>query len=481
MEEIILASSSLSSLFSPLASALFSNGSLSSSKLSNTAYANDGKGMDKNNPKVTVEGSTPTYNTDQTTKKIKVLILGGGFAGVEVLRRLEKEFHKMESVEITLISRDNFLLFTPMLPEAAVGEVDARHIATPIRDFSKSESTRFIEAEIQEIDLRDKHVTVTVPNIDDSDDEYGNNFDKDKKKTPEFSSSPGMYYRILTYDYLVISLGSTTKFYGMKDIEENAFTMKTIEDALILRNHILSMLEKAELEYDNVQLRRSLLTFVVVGGGFSGVETVGEVNDFVRDSISEYYPRLDANKDVRIILVNSHEEILPETSRELGKYALQKIKDKGIEFIPNAHATGATKGTVKLNDETVIPTHTVVWTAGVTPDQLVANLPCDHEKGRIKTDSYLEVQGYPGVFAIGDCASVLDPHTGKPYPPTAQIALREAQTAAANLASIIKNKGKKMESFSYKNKGFMAEIGKRTAVANVFGRNLHGLLAWMLW
>ncbi len=425
---------------------------------------------------------TPTYQPEDPIKKISVLILGGGFAGVESLRHLQKEFENIESIEVTLISKDNFLLFTPMLPEAAVGEVDARHIATPIRAFCKSSNVKFLQAEVQEIDLLDKHVTIAVPANDNISNNDQNNSDQNDSERNQHAISPhGIYHRILRYDYLIIALGSTTKFYGMSDVEQYSFTIKSLADAMILRNHIINMLEKAELEYEDEQLRKRLLTFIVVGGGFSGVETVGEVNDFVRDSIKQYYRGIDSEKDVRVVLVNTHEQILPETSEELGKYALQKLKEKGIEFIPNVHASGATIDSIKLNDGKVIPTCTIVWTAGVTPDQLIKDLPCEHEKGRIKTDSYLEVEGHPGVFAIGDCASVVDAHTGKPYPPTAQIALRQARVAAANLLSIIKNNGKKMESFTYKNKGFMAEIGKRTAVANIMGRNLHGTIAWMLW
>ena len=438
--------------------------------------------MPEDNP-LKLADITPNYHPELLAKKISILILGGGFAGVEALRCLQNEFKKMQSVEVTLISRDNFLLFTPMLPEAAVGEVDARHIATPIRAFCKRRNIKFLQADVQEIDLVDKHVTIAVPIDYDNSTGYNQNgsYKNDGQGIAQTSSPYGVYHRILRYDYLIIALGSITKFYGMQDVEEHSFTIKNLADSLILRNHIINMLEKAEVEYNNEQLRKRLLTFVVVGGGFSGVETVGEINDFVRGSIKEYYKGMDANKDVRVILVNSHEQILPETSEELGKYALQKLKEKGIEFIPNVHASGATTDSVKLNDGKVIPTCTIVWTAGVTPDQLVKDLPCDNEKGRIKTDSYLEIEGYPGVFAIGDCASVMDPHTGKPYPPTAQIALREARVAAANLASIIKNKGNKMRSFAYKNKGFMAEIGKRNAVANIFGRNLRGTIAWMLW
>ena len=217
----------------------------------------------------------------------------------------------------------------------------------------------------------------------------------------------------------------------MSEIEENAFTMKNIDDAIILRNHMINILEQANLEQDNHDLRKSLLTFVVVGGGFSGVETVGAVNDFVRESIKQYYPNIYMS-DVRVILVSATDKILEQIDEGLGKFALEKLKESGVEFIMNTQVKGATKNKAILHDDTVIPCYSLIWTAGVTPNNLIANLQCEHDKGhRIIANDYLEVSGYEGaVYALGDCASITDPHTGKPYPPTAQHAIRQGKVGS---------------------------------------------------
>jgi NADH dehydrogenase len=391
-----------------------------------------------------------------------IVILGGGFAGIGVLKNLQKKLSS-NNVEITLVSRDNFLLFTPMLPEVASGMIETRHIVTPLRSFCKN--AKFYEASVESIDLENKQVTIA--------------------HTLGRQSQPsGWREHTLKYDYLVIALGSENNFFGMSEIEENAFTMKTIDDAIILRNHMINILEQANLEQDNHDLRKSLLTFVVVGGGFSGVETVGAINDFVRESIKQYCPNIYMS-DVRVILVSATDKILEQIDEGLGKFALEKLKVGGVEFIMNTQVKGATKNKAILHDDTVIPCYSLIWTAGVTPNNLIANLQCEHDKGhRIIANDYLEVSGYEGaVYALGDCASITDPHTGKPYPPTAQHVIRQGKVAAKNIVSAIKGKKEaKKKKFDYKTKGMMAEIGKRTGVAILFGRiKLHGILAWWLW
>jgi NADH:ubiquinone reductase (H+-translocating) len=407
--------------------------------------------------KVDMKDKKPIQHSEKSTH---ILILGSGFAGIEVLKRLQRKFRKKSNIDITLVSRDNFLLFTPMLHEVSSGMIEIRHIATPIRTFCKK--ANFYEANAQSIDLQNKKVVITH--------EIGK------------QSEPTAYnQQLLEYDYLIIALGSETNFFGMEDIERYSFTMKTIDDAIVLRNHVISMLEQASIEQENSDLRKSLLTFVVVGGGFGGVETVGELNDFVKETVRQFYKNIFMT-DIKIILVNSHDKILPEVGEELGDFALQKLKENGVQFIMNTHVKGATASTAKLVDGTVIATYTLIWTAGVRPTRVVANLPCDHDKHhRIISNNYLELSGYEGeVYALGDCASITDPHTGKPYPPTAQHAIRQGKVAAKNIISSIEGKRKKQR-FDYKTKGMMAEIGKRAGVAELFGFKTHGFFAWWLW
>jgi NADH:ubiquinone reductase (H+-translocating) len=396
-----------------------------------------------------------------------IVILGGGFAGIGVLKKIQKEFHDDDSVEITLISKDNFLLFTPMLPEVAAGMIETRHIVTPVRSFCRK--AKFYEANVQSIDLNNKQVVLNHI--------IGRN--SNQQNQPK-----GLHEHMLSYDYLVIALGSENNFFGMSDVEENAFTMKTINDAVVLRNHIIKILEQANFEQNNHDLRKSLLTFVVVGGGFSGIETVGAINGFVRDTIKQYYPDIYMS-DVRVILVSATDKILEQVDEKLGEFALERLEVSGVEFMMNTQVKGATRDKAILHDGTVIPCYSLIWTAGVTQNKLIANIQCEHDKGhRIITNEYLEVKNYEGiVYALGDCASVTDPHTGKPYPPTAQHAIRQSNVAAKNIISSVRKEreGKKTK-FDYKTKGMMANIGNRTGVAILFGKvKLHGFLAWWIW
>ena len=397
------------------------------------------------------------------TSPTHVVILGSGFAGIEVLKKLQKEYDDNSSIEITLISKDNFILFTPMLPEVASGMIETRNIVTPVRSFCKK--AKFYEAKVESIDLDNKQLTLT--------------------HVIGRQSHPNDWREhIVKYDYLVIALGSENNFFKMSDVKRWSFTMKSINDAIILRNHIINVLEQASLEEVNLEPRKSLLTFVVAGGGFNGVETVGAINDFIRESIKDYYKNIHIS-EVRVILIDSNEKLLAEVDEELGEFALEKLKVSGVEFMMKCPVTGATPNTIMLYNGTIIPCYTLIWSAGVTPSKLVAELPCEHDRGhRIVANNYLELPGYNGVYVLGDCASITDPHTGKPYPPTAQHAIRQGKVAAKNIISALKGeKGDKNKiKFDYKTKGMMAEIGKRDGVAILFNKfKLHGFLAWWLW
>jgi NADH dehydrogenase len=417
-----------------------------------------------------IKEKTSSGNSKKTQSQ-RILILGSGFAGIEVLKNLQKRFQNDKNIDIILVSRDNFLLFTPMLPEVSSGTIDTRHIVTPVRTFCRQ--AKFYQAEIKSIDLGNKMVIVEHA--------IGKQFARTEWHT-----------HTLVYDYLVISLGSKTNFYGMSDLEKSCFTMKSIDDAIIIRNHIIDVLEQASIEQDNDKdLTKELLTFVVVGGGFSGIETIGALNDFIRETVKEFYKNIFTSQ-IRLILVCAEDRILAEVDDELGEFALQKLKENGVEFIMKTMVNGAAENGVKLDNGTIIQSYTVIWTAGVTPDKLITTLPCDHdnETGRIMSNSYLEVPGHDGVYALGDCAAVINPKTEKPYPPTAQYAIRQAKVAARNIVSTVNakvrdnnnwNKDKKKKKFDYQAKGIMADIGNRNGVAIIFGLKLQGFIAWWLW
>ena len=400
----------------------------------------------------------------------RILILGGGFGGTAVLRRLQDRFQRDVTVDIAMVSKDNYLLFTPMLHEIASGMIETRHIVTPIRAFCNR--SRFYCANVENIDLENKHVLIRSSSA---------------TPTDESKSDLEINTKSLPYDYLVIALGSETKFFGMSDLQKNAFTLKSLNDAINLRNHIIYLLERSDQlqpasSVHDKELQNRLLTFVVVGGGFAGVETAGEINGFIHDSAKDYYHNVDS-KNIRIIIVQSGNRLLPEMSEKLAKFALQKLRNSGIEVILNRRVIEATQDSIKLNDDTIILTNTIIWSAGVAPNLLTSNLTCDHDDKtrKIIVDKYLEVSKYHGVYAIGDCALVMDPNTGNPYPPTAQHAIREGSTAAKNIIASIDEKLDEREAFDYKTRGTMASIGKRTGVGNLLGTQVQGFLAWWIW
>ncbi len=393
----------------------------------------------------------------------RILILGGGFAGIKILQQLQKEFQDNIDIDITIVSRDNFFLFTPMLPEVAASAIETRHILTPIRSFCKR--ARFYEANIDSINLEAKEVAI-------------------RYDIGKHSNTINDKIKVLKYDYLILALGGETNFFGIESASKNAFTMKTIGDALLLRNHVINMLEQADMEYENIVLQKSLMTFVVVGGGFSGVETVGELNDFVRDSVKQFYHNIDI-KYVKVILVNSGRRVLPEVSDDLSEYTLNKLEKNGVQIILNNRVKEIGLDYVLLNTEEKIPSYTVVWAGGVKPSKVIIGLNCEHDKsGKIITNENLKVNGYKSIFALGDCAFIVDPNSGKPYPPTAQHALREARIVSNNIINeIYSNTKKKKEElvFNYKTKGMMALIGKRNGVGIVFGRKIQGFIGWIFW
>ena len=398
------------------------------------------------------------------------MILGGGFAGIECLKLVEKKYSNHKNIDITIVSDNNFFLFTPMLPEVVSGDIETRHIATPIRKFCNK--AIFYEAEIMQIDLDKKTVSIS------------HNIGKQDSGIERRKHS-------LEYDYLVIALGGVTNFFGMEDIANNAFTLKNVSDAMILRNHIINMLEQAEIEYHDKELKNKLLTFVIVGGGFSGVETVGELNDFLIDSINEHYKKI-TTKDLRIILVEYASKILPEVPPELSDFTLKKLKENGVEVRLNTTVVGATNQLIKFQNAETISTFTIIWTGGIKTSPIISNLPCKHDQvGRLIVDKFLRLHDYENVFVIGDCASIINEITQKPFPPTAQIALKEAEIAVENITKYVNNRMKnnnkihendlKLKEFKYKSRGIMALIGRKNGVGIIFGRKIHGFVAWWIW
>jgi NADH dehydrogenase len=282
----------------------------------------------------------------------------------------------------------------------------------------------------------------------------------------------------LAYDHLVLALGSVTNFFKLPGVEERSLTMKSLGDAVHLRNRIISQMEEADAEHHDAEAVRALLTVVVAGGGFAGIETIAGVNDFVRESL-RFYPHL--RKDlVRMVVVHPGDIVLPELGGDLGAYAGHKLRRRGVEIRTNVKVAECDDRGVRLTDGTMIPTRTVIWTAGTAPHPLVGMLPCACERGRVKVDAFLQVPGWPGVWAIGDCACVPDVRNpGKSHPPTAQHAVRQAKLAADNIVATIR--GRPRRPFDFKLIGQLAAIGHRSGVAKIFGVKFSGFIAWWLW
>ena len=252
--------------------------------------------------------------------------------------------------------------------------------------------------------------------------------------------------------------------------------MKSLSDAIHLRNRLIDLLEEADFECA-AGSRPNLLTIVVAGGGFAGTETIAAVNDFLHESI-RFYPHLSADM-VRVVLVHPGKVILPELGPKLGAYAQKKLAERNVEIRTNTRVIQVQEDEVHLSDGSRVPAKILIWTAGTSSNPLITALPCKLDRGRILTDEYLQVLDWPGVWALGDCASILDRTTGRPYPPTAQHALRQGETVAKNIIAAICGSAKKP--FSFSTLGLLASIGRRTGVANILGINFSGFAAWFLW
>ena len=380
--------------------------------------------------------------------KPRILILGGGFGGMYAALEFEQALARGDDLEVTLVNRDNYFLFTPMLHEVAASDLDITNIVSPIRKLLRR--VTFFHGNIEAIDLVHKRVGL--------------------------SHGHEEHCHSLPYDYLVLALGSTTNFFKIPGLAEHALTMKSLDDAIFLRNRLVANLEEADFECA-APLRAPLLNFVVAGGGFAGVETIAAMNDFLREAV-RFFPHLREDM-LRIILVHSGKIILPELGEKLGAYAQRKLIEHKVEIHSNCKVTAVTDREVTLSDGTTVTTNTLVWTAGTCPNSLLDTLPCTKERGRVLVNEYLEVPEWPGVWAFGDCARVPDRKTGESHPPTAQHALREGKVAAKNVLATVRGDEKKP--FLYSTIGRLAPIGKRTGVANILGVNFSGFMAWWLW
>ena len=382
----------------------------------------------------------------------RVLILGGGFAGVETARHLEKLTRRRDDVEVWLVNRENFTVFTPLLPEVCSGQLEARHCVTALRAQLHRPSSWAVTATVESLDLDGKVVTVT--------------------------GADGDLHR-LNYDSLVVALGGETATFGIGGIREYAVGMKTLADAFALRNRIIEMLERADLETEPEE-RQAQLTFVVGGGGFSGVETAGEIEDFVRRVRRRFYRKIGED-ELRFHIVELKDRLLPEMPSDMAEYAARKLRQRGYTLHLGTAMKAVREGGVEIGDGEFIPSRTVVWTGGVQPAPVLRESGLEVDRaGRVVTQPTMATS-QPGVWAIGDCALIPRERGGGYFAPTAQNAVREAKRLARNVLAHVDGRPDRVEPFEYRTIGTLASIGHHTGVGVVFGIKVRGWLAWFMW
>jgi NADH:ubiquinone reductase (H+-translocating) len=361
-----------------------------------------------------------------------VLVVGGGFAGAYVARELG-------SRGATIVSKENFMLYTPLLPEAASGTLEPRHCVVPLREMCPQAD--LILGRMTGLDLEARTASV---------------------ETDEGPQTVG-------WRELVLALGAVPRTLPIPGLVEHALSFKSLADAIALRNHVLHQLEAADATLDEEERSRRL-TFVFVGAGYAGVEALAELSDLTEDAL-RYYPRL-RSAPRRWVLVDAASRILPEIPPPLGDYAAAELRRRGVEIHVGTTLESVSADTAVLGNGTTIPTHTLVWTAGVAPNPVLRDwpLPLD-ERGRVEVDEFLRVRGHEHVWALGDCTLVPNTRSERPDPPTCQHALRQARRLAKNLTG-------KPEPYGYRMLGQVATLGRHKGIAEVLGLNLHGFLGW---
>ena len=374
----------------------------------------------------------------------RIVLLGGGYVGLYCALELERRLNPGEA-EVVLVSAENFMLYWPLLVEVGSGDLDPRHVAVPLRKTLAR--TEIVTARATGIDPGRRRLRL-APYLGD---EYD-----------------------LEFDHLVIGLGSTTRLMDIPGLEEQAIGFKSIAEALHLRNQVLSRLEAGQSTADRAA-RQKALTFVFVGGGYTGVEVAAELEDLAR-AASRWFPNVSRD-DMRWLLVEATDRILPEVTADLADYALEELKQRDIDVHLETQLESAVDGRLKFSDGTELESDTLVWMAGVEPHPLAAEsgLPTD-DQGRVPVDACLRV-GPDGIWAAGDCAAVPDLVEDSTCPPTAQYATRQARQLAVNLARAVRRQPP--EPFRYRSRGELVTLGRHKGVGEIKGRKVHGLPAWL--
>ncbi|MFZ0923494.1 MAG: NAD(P)/FAD-dependent oxidoreductase [Candidatus Acidiferrales bacterium] len=372
----------------------------------------------------------------------RVVVLGSGFAGMQAVVDLERLFRRTPEYEILLISDQNFVLFTPLLPQIASSQIDPRHIAQAVRDVRGRRRFRFLRSVVRSLDLQNRRL--------------------------ETAAGP------IAYDSLVIALGSRTNYFNTPGAREHAYDFKTLEDSLVLRERILDLCEHADHIADAAE-RRRLLTIAVVGGGYTGVELLTDLQDFLFNYAARYYRGLTRDS-FRLVLIEATDSILGGIHPSLRAHAMKRLGREGIEILYHSRVTSCFEDAVEINGGDKLPVTTVVWTAGVRAHELVEALPAPHDRaGRARVNEYLQLENHPEVFVAGDSAVAPDADA----PQVAPVAIGHGKIAARNIAH--RERGEPLEGYRYVSQGMLVSLGTRDAVVSVAGIQVHGYVAWLFW
>ena len=378
--------------------------------------------------------------------KTKIVIVGNGFGGIYTLKNLHKLLHGNTNFEISLIGEKNYFLFTPLLHEVATGSINRANIVEPIRKVLDCCLHNFYLGKADEINVDDHIVKVGE--------------------------------HTLSYDYLVLAPGAETNFYKTTGAEENSLTLKSLEDAVKIKNKIIGQVERAS-NITNRERRGKMLAFTIIGGGPTGVELAAEIQELLKENLSRYFKK-EIIQDTSVIIIQKGEDLLTQFSKKLRTRSLNFLRKKGIEVLLNTEVKAVDKDYILINDEKTIETETVIWTAGIKPKTL--NFKQEILKvsdGRVVVNSYLQLENHPHVFALGDYAAFKDETTGLVLPALAQVAEKEAKIVARNIYLAMQNK--ELKKFTYKNSGSMVSLGQWMAIGEISNFSFWGHLTWWMW
>ena len=379
-------------------------------------------------------------------KPIKIVIVGNGFGGVYTLRNLHKLLRHDKRIELILVGEKNYFLFTPLLHEVATGGINPLNIIEPIRKVLGCCLNKFYLGKAEIINLKERTVKIE------------NNF--------------------VPFDYLVLAPGAETNFYNTPGASEHSFALKSINDAIGIKDQAIAMMERASHTEDREE-KKSLLRFVVVGGGPTGVELTAELEELVRETFSHYYPK-EIVDYVSIMLIQSSSELVPQFGEKMRKKSLKVLQKKGIEVMLNSKVKEVGASYVIVNDNVKIFTETVIWVAGVKPTEINFSEPVvKSPDNRILVNEFLQLENHPEIFALGDNAAFQDAKTGRFLPSLAQVAEKESRTVAKNIQNLISNKN--LESFAYSNSGNLMSLGQWKAVGQISSFTFSGHIAWFIW